>query len=174
MSTGAQIRVADPRDAAALLRLKQRLDQETSFMLLEPGERDTSAGKLAAELDAIAQSGNSAVIAAESAGELTGYAEVRGGAFRRNRATGYLVIGVLVQASGQGVGTALLTEAKRWAAAHGLHRLELTVMADNHRAIGLYERLGFTVEGRRVHCLLVGGRFIDELYMAVILPGEAP
>lgn len=25
-----------------LLRLKQRLDQETSFMLLEAGERDTS------------------------------------------------------------------------------------------------------------------------------------
>ncbi len=30
-------------DAAALLELKQRLDQETSFMLLEPGERDTMA-----------------------------------------------------------------------------------------------------------------------------------
>jgi RimJ/RimL family protein N-acetyltransferase len=45
-------------------------------------------------------------------------------------------------------------------------------MADNHRAIALYERLGFTVEGRRAQCLLVGGWFIDELYMAVILPGE--
>ena len=82
------------------------------------------------------------------------------------------MIGVLTRASGQGVGTGLLAEAKRWAAAHGLHRLELTVMADNHRAIALYERLGFTVEGRRAQCLLVGGRFIDELYMAVIFPGE--
>ena len=173
MSTGAQIRVAGPRDAAALLRLKQRLDQETSFMLLEPGERDTRVDRLAAELDDIAQSGNSAVIVAESVGELTGYVEVRGGAFRRNRATGYLVIGVLAQASGHGVGTELLAEAKRWAVAHGLHRIELTVMADNQRAIGLYERLGFTVEGRRTQCLLVGGRFADELYMAVILPGRA-
>lgn len=173
MSDEPRIRVAGPHDAAALLRLKQHLDQETSFMMLEPGERDTSTEELAGELDGIAKSGNSAVVVAESGGELVGYVELSGGAFRRNRATGYLVIGVLARASGQGVGARLLAEAKRWAAAHGLHRLELTVMADNHRAIGLYDRLGFTVEGRRAECLLVGGRFIDELYMSVILPDEA-
>jgi hypothetical protein len=32
--------------------------------------------------------------------------------------------------------------------------------------------MGFAVEGRREQCLLVGGRFIDELYMAAILAGE--
>jgi RimJ/RimL family protein N-acetyltransferase len=56
-----------------------------------------------------------------------------------------------------------------WAAAHGLHRLELTVMAHNTRAIALYERMGFTVEGRRAECLLVDGQFVDELTMAAIL-----
>jgi hypothetical protein len=34
--------VAVPADAGPLLRLRQHLDQESSFMLLEPGERDTS------------------------------------------------------------------------------------------------------------------------------------
>jgi RimJ/RimL family protein N-acetyltransferase len=65
----------------------------------------------------------------------------------------------------------LLAEAKQWAAAHGVHRLELTVMAHNHRAVGLYERMGFSVEGRRAQCLVIDGRFVDELYMAVILGG---
>jgi RimJ/RimL family protein N-acetyltransferase len=64
--------------------------------------------------------------------------------------------------------------ARDWAAAHGLHRLELTVMARNTRAIRLYERMGFSVEGRRSECLLIDGQFIDELTMAVILPGEPP
>ncbi len=41
------MRTAVPGDAASLLRLKQRLDQETSFMLLEVGERDTGAQVLA-------------------------------------------------------------------------------------------------------------------------------
>jgi RimJ/RimL family protein N-acetyltransferase len=42
-------------------------------------------------------------------------------------------------------------------------------MAHNHRAAGLYERMGFLVEGRRAQCLVIDGQFVDELYMAAIL-----
>jgi RimJ/RimL family protein N-acetyltransferase len=167
--SGARLRIAGPDDAAALLRLKQQLDHETSFMLFEPGERDTSVPALARHLEDVARSGNSAVIVAELRDGLAGYLELAGGPCRRARATGYLVMGVLAAAGGRGIGTALLAEAKRWAAAHGLHRLELTVMAHNRRAFDLYSRMGFSVEGRRSECLLVDGRFVDELYMAAIL-----
>jgi RimJ/RimL family protein N-acetyltransferase len=166
---GATLRMAGPGDAAALLRLKQQLDQETSFMLLEPGERDTSVPTLARQLEDVARSGNSALIVAELPDGLAGYLELTGGRFRRNRATAYLVLGVLAAAGGRGIGAALLAEARRWAAAHGLHRLELTVMAHNRRAFDLYSRMGFSVEGRRSECLLIDGRFVDELYMAAIL-----
>ncbi len=171
---GARGRVAGPGDAAALLRLKQRLDRETSFMLLEVGERDTSVRVLARQLEDMARSGNSVVIVAEIGADLAGYVELAGGEFRRNRATAQLVIGVLAEASGKGVGSGLLEEAKRWAAAHGLHRLELTVMTHNRRAAGLYQRAGFSVESRRAECLLVDGRFVDELHMAVLVPGGHP
>ena len=46
-------------------------------------------------------------------------------------------------------------------------------MAHNTRAIRLYERMGFTVEGRRSECLLVDGTFVDELNMAAILPAPS-
>jgi RimJ/RimL family protein N-acetyltransferase len=170
----ARIRTAGPGDAASLLRLQQRLDQETSFMLFEPGERGTSTEDLARRLDQVARSGNSVVIVADVDGDLAGYVELAGGSFRRSRATAYLVIGVVGQASGKGVGAALLTRARDWAAGHGLHRLELTVMARNHRAADLYRRMGFSIEGRRAQCLFVDGRFIDELYMAALLPGQNP
>ena len=168
-----RMRAAGPDDAAALLQLKQRLDQETSFMLLEAGERDASVPTLAGELESAARSGNSVVIVAETGGELAGYIELTGGTFHRNQATAYVVIGVLAAAAGKGVGRGLLEEAKRWAVAHGVHRLELTVMAHNQRAIGLYQRTGFSVEGRRSECLLIDGQFIDELYMAMVLPQAA-
>jgi RimJ/RimL family protein N-acetyltransferase len=172
----ARFRFAEPGDAAALLRLKQRLDQETSFMLLEASERNASAPALAQELENMARSGNSVVIMAEAGGELAGYVELSGGAFRRNRATAYVVMGVVAAAGGRGLGRGLLEEAKRWAVAHGVHRLELTVMAHNSRAIGLYERTGFAIEGRRAECLLIDGQFIDELYMAAVLhdPPDGP
>jgi RimJ/RimL family protein N-acetyltransferase len=164
------LRIAGPDDAAALMRLKQRLDEETSFMLLEPGERDTSIQALADHLEEVGRSENSVVIVASRSDELAGYVELVGEKFRRNRYTAEVIIGVLAEASGQGVGTALLAESKRWAAARGLRRIELNVMAHNHRAIALYERLGFVREGRRVDCLLIDGTFRDELYMAMILP----
>jgi ribosomal protein S18 acetylase RimI-like enzyme len=166
------LRIAGPDDAAALMKLKQRLDEETSFMLLEPGERDTSTQTLARHLEDVSRSENSVVIVAGQHGELAGYVELAGGTFRRNRFTTHVVIGVLAEASGHGVGSSLLEEAKRWAAARGLHRIELNVMAHNHRAIALYERMGFRHEGRRVGCLLIDGTFVDELSMAMILPGS--
>jgi RimJ/RimL family protein N-acetyltransferase len=166
------LRIAGPHDAAALMKLKQRLDEETSFMLLESAERDTSIQALARHLEEVSQSANSVVIVADRHGDLAGYVELAGGKLRRNRSTTHVVIGVLAEASGQGVGTRLLEEAKRWAAARGLHRVELNVMAHNHRAIALYERVGFVHEGRRVQCLLIDSEFLDELYMAMILPGR--
>jgi GNAT superfamily N-acetyltransferase len=88
-------------------------------MMLEPGERTEDPGDVAAELDQVARTGNSAVLVAGSAGQLVGYAKARGGKFRRNRATAHVVIGVLAAARGQGVGTGLLDELTRWASAHG-------------------------------------------------------
>ena len=163
------IRVAGPPDAAALLELKRQLDRETSFMMFEPGERDSSAMDLAAELSQAARSQNSVVIVADAGDYLAGYVELTGGLLRRSRTTAYVVLGVLARAAGQGLGTALLRQARDWAAAHGLHRLELTVMAHNTLAIRLYERMGFAVEGRRAEGLIVDGQFIDELHMAAII-----
>jgi len=83
------------------------------------------------------------------------------------------VIGVLAAARGQGAGTTLLEELKRWAPTHGIHRLELTVMAHNQRAKDLYQRMGFTIEGRRRECLALDGHLVDELYMGLLLPAPA-
>jgi len=169
---GPRLRAAGPGDAAGLLALKQDLDRETSFMLLEPGERRENRGDVAADLARVANQVNAVVMVAETAGQLVGYAEARGGRFRRSRITAYVVIGVLAAASGRGVGAGLLRELELWAPAHGIHRLELTVMAHNQRAFELYQRMGYTVEGRRRECLIEDGRFTDELYMAKLLNTE--
>jgi RimJ/RimL family protein N-acetyltransferase len=165
-----RLRAAEPGDAPALLALKRQLDRETSFMLIEPGERTDSQERIAADLAGLTRATNSVVIVAETPAGLVGYVDARGGEFRRNRITAYVVIGVLAAASGQGVGAALLRELDSWASAHGIRRLELTVMADNERAARLYERMGYVVEGCRRQCLLVDGRPVDELYMARLLP----
>jgi GNAT superfamily N-acetyltransferase len=108
-----RIRIARPYDAAALLDLKRQLDEETAFMMYEPGERDSSVQDLARELAGVARSPNSVILLAELADQLAGYLELTGGSFRRSRATAYLVIGVRADAAGRGIGTGLLQNAHR-------------------------------------------------------------
>jgi RimJ/RimL family protein N-acetyltransferase len=168
------IRPATPADAAALLGLKRLLAEESRFMLLEPGERTTSVEEVASELRTMGAAPNCTVLVAESAGILIGYVEASGGRFRRNRVTAEVVIGVAAAASGQRVGSALMARLVGWAESAGLHRLELTVMAHNHRARRLYHRAGFVEEGRRSQCLQVDGAFVDEIFMARLLPGSCP
>ncbi|HYJ68071.1 MAG TPA: GNAT family N-acetyltransferase [Nocardioidaceae bacterium] len=78
-------------------------------------------------------------------------------------------MGVDTSGSGRGIGAALLGEGVAEARRRGLRRLELTVMTDNLRAIGLYLRGGFQIEGCRRQPLLRDGIVVDEYYMARLL-----
>ncbi len=50
------------------------------------------------------------------------------------------------------------------------HRVELEVFTHNPRALRVYERAGFVVEGRRRDALLLDGERVDALTMAVLRP----
>ncbi|MFF4974571.1 GNAT family N-acetyltransferase [Streptomyces sp. NPDC001083] len=50
-------------------------------------------------------------------------------------------------ARGRGVGDRLVQAVERWAAERGARTLRLSVMPDNHTAVALYERHGYTDTG---------------------------
>ena len=56
-------------------------------------------------------------------------------------------VGVLDSARGQGIGSTLLAWAEATARANSCHCLTLEVISSNQRAIQLYQRKGFTIEG---------------------------
>jgi RimJ/RimL family protein N-acetyltransferase len=72
-------------------------------------------------------------------------------------------------AAGRGIGRGLLAAAGPEAAGRGLRRLELTVMTGNLRALGLYLRCGFQVEGLRRRALVRGTTVTGEYYMGKLL-----
>jgi ribosomal protein S18 acetylase RimI-like enzyme len=111
------------------------------------------------------------VLVAEGDDELAGYLEAEGGAFRRNRHAAYIIIGVRQGYAWRGIGTALFQAAEAWARKQGLRRLELTVMVHNVAGLGLYQKMGFTIEGTRRDSLLEDGTFVDEYALAKILDG---
>jgi len=78
-------------------------------------------------------------------------------------------IGMMVDEAwqGRGVGGRLLAALLELADGHlGLTRVELEVVADNERAVRLYERHGFETEGRKRRAVLRPGGPADLLVMA--------
>ena len=75
----------------------------------------------------------------------------------------------------RGTGGALLEAAVDHArSVPGIARLTLTVTAGNERATRLYERAGFTVQGRLKDAIRVGDRRLTKLLMTLPLDGEPP
>jgi RimJ/RimL family protein N-acetyltransferase len=65
-----------------------------------------------------------------------------------NRHVASLGVAVLQEWRGRGVGSGLMSECLRWAGEFGVEKLALSVYPDNHRALALYGKFGFQVEGR--------------------------
>lgn len=124
------------------------------------------------------QNNHQFVAVIQEAGEehIIGTAGLGIGANPRTRHSGGIGIMVHADYQRQGVGTklmeALLDVADNWLM---LVRVELTVFVDNERAIALYQKLGFEIEGTKRAAAIRNGRYMDEYMMARIrhLPGGA-
>ena len=82
------------------------------------------------------------------------------------------VLGMLVVDGyrGMGVGTRLMEYALRWARAKkGVEKVVLGVFSDNQRALRLYEKFGFEVEGVRKKHYYIAGEPEDEIDMALFV-----
>jgi putative acetyltransferase len=89
----------------------------------------------------------------------------------RRRHVGRLGISVHAEWQGKGVGTALMAAAvdlaDNWL---NLTRLELEVYASNAAAIHLYERFGFTHEGKMRQHAFRDGEYVDSNMMGRLRP----
>jgi GNAT superfamily N-acetyltransferase len=71
---------------------------------------------------------------------------------------------------GQGIGRRLLDEGVAWARSSGAHKMALEAWPDNDRALALYRRAGFVVEGRkRSHYRRRNGERWDAVVMGLAL-----
>ena len=163
------IRTIRPGDAEQFLRLCLQLDEETQFMLLEPGERNTSVEQQRKQIEDVLSRENQMIFVAEHDGQLIGYLSATSGYYKRNRHNAEIVIGILQDFTGQGVGTQLFMAMEEWARQKQLHRLELTVMTHNKAGVALYKKRGFEVEGIKRRALIINGLYVDEYYMAKLL-----
>lgn len=163
-----ELRDATAADAANLLAVRHRMFGETDFMLYASEEYTATTEMVADSISRFQSARDSRLILALDDDLLIGYLSVTGTEVPRRRHTANVVLGVLRSHWGRGVGAQLLGEAIAWARTTGIARLELGVMTDNERAVRLYEKVGFRVEGTRKRAYVIKGRSVDEHVMAFV------
>ena len=169
MENNVNIRPVEPADAQGLLNLFQRLDRETDFMLLEPEERNINQENQTQLLEQFIRTERNIYLVAEFNQTIVGFIVGTCSRFTRNRHVMSVVVGVMRERWGQGIGRRLIVECERLAVSREIHRLELTVMQDNLAAIHLYLKAGFMVEGVKRHSMKVNGIWRDEYLMSKLM-----
>ena len=163
------VRRATPKDAAAYARFMSHPDVFGGLLQMPFTDEDVWRSRL---VEACAPGKIDLPLAAELHGEVVGSAGLHpvGNSHRRRHAM-TLGISVAPEAQGRGVGSAMMAAicdyADRWM---GALRLELTVYTDNARALALYRKFGFEVEGTLRGYAMRDGHYADVHAMARFHP----
>ncbi|MBM7698740.1 GNAT family N-acetyltransferase [Kurthia huakuii] len=112
------------------------------------------------------------IFVAEEDGDIIGYLQLKRGVIHSTKHCGTIAIGVHSKARGSGVGTKLFEHMHEWARANQLHRLELMVLTNNVKAIFLFRKMGYKIEGTKQDAMWIDGRYIDEYSMTRFIDEE--
>jgi len=168
------IREATPEDAQSFIDHRSLTCVETEYLAYDADEVPRDVAAQEKKFEEMAGDRKRCVLLATLDGEVVGFVGIAPtfGSRKFSHRAG-LAVSVEQRLWGQGIGRALLTSVIEVAREGGYTQLELGVIADNTRARGLYERLGFRVWGVHPRSVrLSDGRYHDEVEMWLPLDEE--
>lgn len=104
--------------------------------------------------------------AVERKGKVVGIARVLKGELEMKKHTGIFRTWIHPDSQGLGIGKQVMNYTLRWGRTNNLHKLWLTVFSGNEKAVLVYEKSGFLIEGRQKNQAIIDGNFEDEIFMA--------
>ncbi|MBH8609036.1 GNAT family N-acetyltransferase [Thermoactinomyces sp. CICC 10521] len=162
------IREGRADDAGRILSYIRKMAGESDFITFSPDEFCMSMEEERAFIEECANSRNHLFLIAEVEGEIAGNLVFRGGKYSRTAHAGEFGISVLKKYWGCSIGRSLLQYLIDWAKkSHVVRKINLRVRVDNERAIRLYERMGFAIEGRLKRDFYIGGKWFDSYLMGM-------
>lgn len=165
------IRTPEEEDAQGLIDLMQIVDCETRFLAREPGEFKATLEEEKCFIKHRLSDDSGQFLIAEIHGEIIGSCSV-GIVMGYQRFQHRASLGIVVKKDfwRWGIGKILLSSVIDWCKKRGVEQLELDVIVDNKRGIGLYESFGFKVFGTKKNALkYADGTYGDEYFMILFL-----
>ncbi|MBJ6746067.1 GNAT family N-acetyltransferase [Streptococcus sp. 121] len=162
------IEEAQDSDAGELLEFFKQVASESDLTSLEPGGLDLSQDQLADYLESSANHPSRLFLLARLDQEVIGILHLSTDANPRMSHVGEVFVAVGQAYWGHGVGGMLFELVFDWLAeTPSLRRLTLNVQERNQAARALYEKFGFSYEGRQEEAI----RLEDGSYETVLLMG---
>jgi RimJ/RimL family protein N-acetyltransferase len=163
------IRKFEIKDKEQLIEMYESLSNETVRWALPPYTRERIESGWLSNLQ------NLLAIVAFYKDKIVGHAQIFKFPHPRRKGTGDLIIYLHQDFHNAGLGTAMLRELIVLAKEAGLHRIGLSVVADNELAIRLYQKFGFKNEGLKKDAYFgEDGKYHDELMMSLIIGSTRP
>ena len=159
-------------DAAEMVAFLKDVAAETEFLIAYPEERQAmTEAQEAAFLQHKHEDPNALMLMCRVEGRLAGTCDVSFGSKIKVAHRGTIGISVRREFWGLGIGRALMEACIECAKAAGYLQLELDAVAENTRALAMYERAGFVEYGRNPKGFLsrITGSFQELVYMRLEL-----
>lgn len=160
------IRSAKETDALNLSEVRLQTDGETENLDRERGESYIDELGFKQIIKEDTESDHNLFLVAEVDERIIGFSRCAGNNLKRTSHKVEFGVCVLKEFWGYGVGQNLLKESIDWADSNDIRKMNLSVLETNEKAIKLYEKYGFEVEGTlKNDKLLSDGKYYHTILM---------
>ena len=148
--------------------LRNEISNEAEHVIAKRGERKKEFGIRILAMMLLSERRTHTFLAWQK-GVAVGYLSLTFAKFRKFRGNAYLTIAVLAASRSKGIGSKLMDIAETFAKMHGKRRMELEVFGRNTRAIELYKRRGYVIEGVKKNAVEDAHGYDDVIIMTKAL-----
>lgn len=141
------IRSAVHKDAKELSEIRLQIDGETENLDREKGEGYIDRQGFEQLIKTDTESKKNLFLVAVVHDKIVGFSRCEGNLLKRFAHKVEFGVGVLKDYWGYGIGKNLLKESITWADSNEIKKITLNVLETNEKAIKLYEKSGFMIEG---------------------------
>ncbi|MFD2924921.1 GNAT family N-acetyltransferase [Halobacillus naozhouensis] len=141
------IRSAIEQDAKTLSKVRAEIDGETENLDREKGEDYIDEEGFKKIIKEDTERINNLFLVAEVNRRIVGFSRCEGNNLKRLSHKVDFGVGVLKEYWGYGIGRNLLQESVCWADSNEIKKMALNVIEANDKAVELYKKFGFEVEG---------------------------
>lgn len=164
------IRVAERSDALALIKYLNIIGGESDFFTFGRGEFKKSIDEEEAILEEYIRQPNQIYLIGQIGNKIVCQMSINASPKPRLQHIGTLGISVSKSHWGKGIGAYILQSSLDWAKRSKIIRkVNLVVVSNNEKAMRLYKKLGFEIEGQIIRDFYINGQFYDSYAMGILI-----